>query len=285
MFKRIVWVAIGILCVYVFSIQRIAYFINNWYTNSESDIMIQDTWIKVNIPTSMWHVHKYILENSNNTKNINEIYLYLNGTWGNETRFPKNNGWLDFIISWMNTRWYYEEVIKRAKELYIDPDLVMSCVLAEQVRIANKWARGNLKNIIIWMTPRLLRSYNVSLGIGWIKVTTANQVKRDTKVQLWIILTDVISSSWLMDNDKLNAKYATFLVKNIITRRQLSWYDISNNPWVVCTIYNIGNTKGKQPNNNPQVWWSIININWKEFVYGWIAMWIYWYLKIYKLTD
>lgn len=53
--------------------------------------------------------------------------------------------------------------------------------MGEQVRIAAKGARGDLKGVIVNNTPRFLVSYNVSLGVGGIKTSTARDIARDAK--------------------------------------------------------------------------------------------------------
>ena len=54
--------------------------------------------------------------------------------------------------------------------------------------------------------------------------------------------------------------------------------DISNNPWVVLTLYNIGS---KNPHKNPEVWWSDLNIAGKRYSFGSLGMLLYYYMKIY----
>ena len=192
-----------------------------------------------------------------------------------------NNPWFKFTLDGMDTRKAFtDSVYKRSKELWVDDKLVMACVMAEQVRITTKGVRGNLKNLILNTTPKLLRSYNVSLGIGGIKVTTAQKIKRDANVYWYWHRLWAISASWLADNDALNAQYATFLVNNIATRRRLSGYDISKNPGVLCTLYNLGNPTKKQPHENPQVGWAVIPIGKWKYTYGEIAVWIYQILQI-----
>lgn len=293
--RKVIVIGIFVWIVYCFWIWIAWFLIDNGYTSAKSEEIIIEANIVDDIPASNRQAHKYISENPKDAYKVLEAYTYLNGTGSNnEQRFPKNNWWLDFVIKGISARKaFINTVTNLSKQLNIDPDLVMACVLWEQIRIANKWARGNLKNIITWMTPRLLRSYNVSLWIGWIKIETAKRIKKDAieywykrwpfdnmwKLRLW---DDIITSSWLADNDAFNAKYSTFLVKNIITRRKNAWYDISHNPWIVWTLYNMGNDKDKIPHNNPKIWGSIINIWNNKYVYWGISMVVYWYLKIYK---
>lgn len=289
--KKIIFVVLSILVLRLLWIFVIGYLINNGFANADSDI---ESWFVCDtIPSSNRQVHKYLSEHPENTEDICEAYTYLNGTDSeNPNWFPKNNWWLDFVIQGIDTRKIFIDTITNASdELRIDPDITLACVLAEQIRIANKWARDKLKWLIMHSTPKLLRSYNVSLGIWWIKLTTAFRTRDealknayrkwpiDNMAKVW--LRDAITTSGLADNDELNATYATFLVKNIITRRQNEWVDIDNNPWVICTLYNFGNDPRKKPHKDPQIWGSIINIWGKDFTYWWLAMWAYRYLKVF----
>lgn len=261
------------------------YTINNWYTNSESkQEIIVDSTNNV-IPSSLRQVHKYILQHPSERKQIEDAYYYFNQTWENRDWIPKNNWWMSFVVKWIDTRKKFIESIKKnCKKLWLEYELVMASVLWEQVRIANKGARWKLKDIVIGTTPKLLRSYDVSFWIWGIKLTTAYKIKNDAiKYWYWEDLRwDVITEEKLSSDDSFNAKYATYLVKNILTRREKDWYDISKNPWVVWTLYNMWNDKNKKPNWDPKIWWSIININWNKYTYWWISMWLYRYLKIYK---
>ena len=286
--KKIFKAILLLVAVYIWMQITMNVAINNWLTNAKSEEIHIIKSKEIVIPSEMWEVHKYISENPSVAYDINDTYIYLHWTWDNWTwRFTEgmmDNAWFRFTIAGVYQRKSFVNSIDyRSKQLWIDKDLVMWCVLWEQLRISTKWARGNLKAIVNWMTPRLLRSYNTSLGIGGIKLTTANQIKKDAiKYGYLDLRNDVITSSWLADNDAFNAKYATFLVYNIINRRAKEWVDISNNPGVVCTLYNMWNDPKKEPHQNPLIGWAVIRVWNKNFVYGWLAQWAYRYLKIYS---
>jgi hypothetical protein len=110
---------------------------------------------------------------------------------------------LDFVIKGIDNRKEFTESLYYWSDLLgIDKDMSLACVLGEQIRIANKGARGKLKDIIISSTPKLLRSYNISLGIGGIKFETAQKI-RDQACKYWYgddfmrdeICNDVITST------------------------------------------------------------------------------------------
>jgi hypothetical protein len=93
---------------------------------------------------------------------------------------------------------------------------------------------------------------------------------------------DRITEYNLAHDDDFNAKYAVYLVKNIITRRKNAGINITDNPGVVCTLYNMGNHPNKEPHPDPQIGGSIIKINDKKYVYGGLSMAVYRWLKVYR---
>ena len=146
--------------------------------------------------------------------------------------------------------------------------------------------RGELKDILLHSTPTLFRSYDVSLGIGGIKLSTARRIAKDAKLygygDIFGSYDDTTLTTMLTTDDYRQGIYPSYLVKNIITRWQLSGYDISHNPGVVGTLYNMGNITVKAPHDTPQIGGSVIPIGQHKYVYGGISMGLYRYLKIYK---
>ncbi len=289
--KRIVIILVLCCLMYLIGIFLLWYLINSGFTNATSGIMKLETSIPITIPASNGEVYTYLAQHPEDTQAVYEAYGYLNGTWNNSTGwFPPDvaaDVGFSFILDGIQTRKVFLDSVKKESEkLWMDYQLVLASLLWEQIRIASKGLRGDLKDIIIHSTPTLFRSYNVSLGIGWIKISTAKKIAKDAKLYgygevFWATsgqdLTDLLTTS-----DYWQAIYPTYLVKNILTRWQLSWYDIAHNPGVVGTLYNMGNAADKVPHKNAQIWWSVIPIGHHKYVYWWISMGIYWYLKIYK---
>jgi hypothetical protein len=282
-FSLVVWIPLLILILMIW----LSYSIDKWYTNANSEVTVIQTWISSEIPESMRQVHKYLSEHPQDSEWIIEAYKYMHWTWNNwKEWFPKhllNDKWFMFVVNWYKERKeIYETIIKISNYLQIEPELVLSSLMWEQVRILTKWARWNLKWIVTNMSPRFLVSYNTSLWIGWIKQTTAYEIEKDAKKYWYGKITRSPTEESLTKSNYYQALYPTYLVKNILTRWSMEWYDISKKPWVVWTLYNMGNNKNKIPHENPQIWWAVIKAWWKEYSYGWISMVIYWYLKIYK---
>ena len=268
--------------IYFWGLVVLGYLIDNGYTNSLSEMIGIDTWTSIEIPVSNQQIHTYISQHREDKQAIYTAYGYINGTGLNSTWwFPSdvaNNIGFKFIIDGITTRKVFLTTIKKESEkLWIDYTLVLSSLLWEQIRIASKWLRGEL-----------LRSYNISLGIWGIKLSTARQIAKEAKLygygDVFWNYTDETLTTMLTTSDYWQGIYPTYLVKNIITRWQLSWYDISHNPGVVGTLYNMGNPNDKPPHDTPEIGWSVIPIGKHKYVYWWISLWLYRYLKIYTST-
>lgn len=281
---KIVWC---ILFLYIMFIVVSRVLIDNWITNAQSEIVeILKPWKAIEMCTGNDSIRVYIQKNPHNLWDIWSAYYNLNYIKSSSMYcdiFPKEiteNKWFNFILMWINKRKEFMKAVKEYSEkLWLEKNLVLSAILSEQVRISVKWARWKLKDIITNSTPTLFRSYNISLGIGWIKTNTARQVAKDAWFDL--LYTDEELAKKLSDDDYFNWKIATYLVYNIIKRWKDAWYDISNNPWVVGTLYNMWNNKNKIPNPKPKIGWSIIDISWYKYSYGEISLWLYRMLNIY----
>ena len=292
--KKILIIIASLIALYLLGIFTLRYLIEHGYTNSSSQAeLIFPTATIDDIPASNTTVHDYIADHPRDKTAIIQAYVYLNWTGSTNTKwFPSDveqNPAFKFIMEGIPKRAdFIKSVQDTSKSLDIDSDLVLASLLGEQIRIAVKWLRWELKDILIHSTPTLLRSYNISLGIGGIKLTTAREIMKDAiaygygdMIEENKNASDSRLTQILTESDYRQGVYPTLLVKNILERRSLSWYDISSNPWVVGTLYNMGNHKDKLPNPHPQIGWSIIQIGKHRYTYGGISLWIYRYLKIY----
>lgn len=191
-----------------------------------------------------------------------------------------NTECVQFILSGMKNRSvFYNTILETSDKLWLETDLVLSSILWEQIRISCKGIRWDLKNIIQHSTPTLFRSHNYSVWLAWLKLGTAFETKKQAIKNGYgdelknIIITEDI----LINNDKINAMIAVYTIKNILYRWSNEWYDISKQPWIVWTLYNLWD-KG-QPHWEPKVWWAIIKVNWSKYVYGEVSIWLYNYLN------
>jgi len=191
--------------------------IDKWWTNAESEISSQD-WLP-----------KSFSENA------------------------MQDEWLRFVLSWINKRKTFLNAINKYSDaLWIDNNLVLACVMWEQIRIKVSTARKILNDAVAWWYWELLLE--------------------DTH------LSDRELANRLIYNDDFNAKYATYLVRNILERRWYQWYSIQYSPWIVWTLYNMGNDESKIPHENPKVWWTIMYLNWEKYTYWEVVAWVFYYL-------
>lgn len=195
---------------------------------------------------------------------------------------------VQFILNGIENRKLFNDTLKEYSEkLWVDYYIVISAILWEQLRISCKGYRGELKDIIVKWTPTLFRSYDISVWIAWLKVGTARKIKKDA-IAYWYweeLEKYTLSEENIAKNDELSAKLAVYLVKNIIHRWELAWYDISSNPGVIWTLYNMWNPDKKEPHADPQIWWSVVDINGTKFLYWELSLWIYNYLTAQSWSE
>jgi hypothetical protein len=130
-----------------------------------------------------------------------------------------------------------------------------------------------------------------SYWIWWIKVETARKIIKDIKLYNNDLYEKYFKDHENLEDEELieilkdNYKwtlYAWALIYNIKQIWDLEWYSLENKPWIIITLYNMWNSDKKIPNDNPQIWGSVIDIEeWKQMLYWEIWYIIYYYLKYY----
>jgi hypothetical protein len=138
--------------LYFSAIFGINFLIDYGYTNAESEVITliespiptdsnHNTSVTLKsllIPASMREIYKYLNEHPEHQSAIEYAYLYLNGTGEATTRFPIDSPALNFVLEGIEKRKTFLEAIKKyANLLNVDPDVVLACVLGEQIRIAH----------------------------------------------------------------------------------------------------------------------------------------------------
>ena len=182
---------------------------------------------------------------------------------------------------------YMDYIDFYSKELNIDKKLIISVISSEQIRFLTTY-RGQAKQII--KNNKALRSFTkFSYWLGWIKVNTFKKINKWMKeynpelynkyFKKYDWINDVKIKEVLENNDTW-ILYITWLIYAIEQKWDKAWYSLKNKPWVIITLYNMGNNK--KPHDNPDLWGSIIRINEKYKYYFWEIWFIYYsYLKYY----
>lgn len=266
--------------------------IQSGVTNGESIEVETITGTTNDIPAWNWQVHKYLSEHPEDADDVVATYKLLNKT-GHSTRFPKGVlavPCFSYILKGIESR---EGILKNIKlesqRLGIDEELVISSMIGEQFRIACNSQRDSVKKAIVGTTPRRLVSYDISLWVWGVKVSTAREIFKHADAR-WTAserflqydrYSDGELATAMSTDDYLQAALPTNLVKNILVRWANHWYDISGKPGVVWTLYNMGNNEKKKPNANPKLGWAVIRVGARRFTYGELSAAVYWYRKIF----
>lgn len=283
------------LCVILAFLFSVKISIDKGITNAESieDDKIDNVKIeeqKSLISASNREVHKFIDENPILQEKIEKAYGYFNWTQWRAKWFPKNmvsDPAFQFILKWISKRKkFYDAIYEESRKYWVDWDLVLASILPEQIRIATKSSRDSIKKAVLYWTPTLFLSDNISLWIIGMKVNTAKQVLSDARLY-WIYTWYRPSNlqDTLMNDEVWQARLAVLIIKNIETRWAKEWYwqVLINNPWVYWTLYNMWNNPKKKPNYHPKIWWSVIKVWGENYSYGALSMWLYWYFKIFGI--
>lgn len=184
----------------------------------------------------------------------------------------------------------YKKHITNASEIFwIKPNTIKACIIVEQLRAFYTF-KGLFKNIS--QTNKYLTVMSQqSFGIGWIKLTTAE------KLEQWLQQAepDLYKNYFAYTNanninqqrmarltDTKNYYYQILYTAWILywyqSERAKAWYDISYNPWILATMYNIGYSK---PHGAADIWGSSLKIEWETYSFWWLAMLVYYYLEIF----
>lgn len=188
--------------------------------------------------------------------------------------------------------WYFKEDLNKVADIYwIDKNLILAWIVTEQLRwfYTYRWIAKDL----IKTNRYIMNMYDFSLGIGWIKESAARQIEADMleynpdiynkffAVTTWNV--DFVRKQRLTDTENYFYQflYAGWLIYNIQTKRKKAGYDISNQPWIIMTLYNFGNPKDKKPNPFPKIGGSIIRIDWVDYTFGSLWEIVYYYFRFY----
>lgn len=185
---------------------------------------------------------------------------------------------------------FRSHVTKVANIFNLEPELIQAAILGEQIRWFFTY-RGVAKQLLKDKL-QIMHMGQGSYGIWGIKLDTAI----DTEIRVQTNYPEVWRQYFTYPNTEKDIKqarqarlessqthffqilYVWAILKEILQTREDAGYDISKQPWVILTLYNIGN---KKPHDNPDVGGSLIEIEWQEYSFGALAMLMYYQLKIY----
>lgn len=180
-----------------------------------------------------------------------------------------------------------QDIIKKAATgARISPRYILSGVIGEQFRFFGN-RRESFKS---YFEPlKILASLsNTSYGIAGLKPKTVSIIENNLKNKnsLFYLGEDMENIADYIDASKTEEErmnritdsknpyysylYVGLFMKQIITQWEKSGYDISNNPGVLGTLYNLG-FYYSVPNDNPKLGGSNINIGGVNYTFGDIA--------------
>jgi len=266
------------IILWIISIENIDIYNNEW--NNYFNKFIDDSNSLINnsnydlLSTKLSELEKKY----NNIDNLNDIIL--------DESSLLNSISVQYVLNkLLNDEDYNKHINEVSEVLWIDKFLLISAIWVEQIRYMTT-ARWYAKTMI--MDNKYLTNFSqFSYWIWWIKVETSKKILSDLKTSNTKIYDEYfkqdenLSDSDLISNlqDKFRwILYAWALVYNIQNRWKTEWFDLENQPWITITLYNMWNEENKKPNADPKLWWSLINIEWKQLYF-----WEIWYIMFYYL--
>lgn len=218
-------------------------------------------------------------------KSISKIYNNIpDRIYTNKDFFENEN--VVFVISKLYDKKYYENIEKVAKVYNIDGKKIISSIAVEQLRYLStqRW----YAKYLIQSSPYLTSFSKFSYGLWWIKVETAREIQNSVKGYNKQVYDQYFAKDSTKTDEELIEVlkddfwwflYTWWLIFSIEKRWKNAGFDISYQPWVITTLYNMWNPKNKEPNPSPKVWGSLIAVNWKDMYF-----WEIWYLYYYYIN-
>ncbi len=190
--------------------------------------------------------------------------------------------WSDFKIAVIKDTTLIDSA---AKVMDIEPRLIVSVLLGEQMRLFNS-SREMFKTVIRPLKILSVES-NFSLGVTGIKEESAIIAEKYLKDSLsayypgkkYVHLLDFYTEDptkerydRLVDyrNHYYSYLYAAVMLKEFRQQWKRSGFDISNRPEILATLYNVGYYMSI-PKSNPSVGGSRVEINEKHYTFGALA--------------
>jgi len=253
--------------------------IRKTYENTKSDVLVSKMIFAVTLRLSQSDVFNRKME-------------MCDGLGKDGVKFPANIPGDQNIFPWMNNdEWHAiaeatikdKSAIVRAGEMTgIEPRLIVSCMIVEQLRLFNS-QRELFKKF--FQPLKILGNANkISLGVMGIKETTATQIESH--------LVEINSPYYLGKNyehsldsisgstfDRLTSEkenhynsylYGALYLKQMMNQWQKAGYDIQYRPEIVGTLFNVGFPQSR-PKAEPKVGGSAITIGEAKYSFGSLA--------------
>jgi len=190
----------------------------------------------------------------------------------------------------VDSRNFYATHIQNSAKLFnINPNLIKSVIMTEQMRAAFTY-RGRVKQIIATDTYLMVMSQS-SYWVGWIKSNTAITLENylqsnNTDIyDAYFAYSDsvnIYNERFARLTSTIDYKYQIYYIAGIMYKYIQDWkasnVNISNLPGIIITLYNVWD---KTPTMDPKIWWSKLNIEWEQYTFWKLWMFIYYYLEIY----
>lgn len=243
-------------------------------TNNESKIVEIPQIPQSVIPSEEWEMHQYISSSVQWSQYLPKYYAVGQQYWEVFWTIPYkfiNDPCFRFTWNGLKKREaIYDYISEISNNIWINPNFVYASIMWEQLRIGCNTSKQNIKQTIRTVSPTWFISYDFSLGVWWVKPSTAWYIVNTNSYRwyypYWMDLDTWDMEECLTESSYCQAFFPSAIVNEIIEDRDK--YD----PGIIWTIYNIW-IQRRTPHDNPKVGWSIIMI-WGEEVTYWEIVWM-----------
>jgi hypothetical protein len=223
------------------------------------------------------------LASKSNTDSTGSIYEWMNIA-----------EWTDFKFAVAKDKAIIDSV---AKQTGVEPRLIVSVLVGEQIRLFNSKREAYKK----WIGPLKILSVETkfSLGVTGIKDFTAKRIEayiKDSTSKFYLgkayeHLLDFSTDS--VDRERFQRltsykshyysyMYAALFMKQMKVQWEKAGFPIDERPEILATLFNVGYEQS-QPKSNPRVGGSSITINEKIYSFGSIAYEFYYSGELFDL--
>lgn len=199
-----------------------------------------------------------------------------------------------------------EAIDSAAKICGVEPRMIVTCLVGEQVRMFN--SRRELFKKYVMPFNYIILAKNFSFGVTGVKEQTAQFVERNLKDSTSVYylgkkyrnLFATTDTTLQMQYDSLGNEqsiqvrrllqggkhfysylYTGLILKQLCVQWKKSGQDISKRPEILATLFNLG-FKKSIPKSKPEVGGSVITIAGKEYTFGGLCFEFYYSGELFK---